>query len=275
MKTRKHPRRLHACAVALCALSPIAIATARADTNDDWQFRASAYAFLPEISGQMRAPVPGGGDVDVDADDLLDNLKFAAMGSFEAQKGRWGLFTDLIYMNVGDSISNSSALGHGTVPLPPQVSADATLDVKATVFTLAANYRAYASNTDTFDVFGGARMLDAEGDLQWQFNSPAGPVPPPQGSGRIKESRNGWDGIVGIKGRHRFDANSRWFVPYYVDAGTGESDLTWQAMAGIGYAADWGDVSLVWRHLDYDFGEGRMIDNLQFSGPALGVAFNW
>jgi len=33
-----------------------------------------------------------------------------------------------------------------------------------------------------------------------------------------------------------FGESRKWFVPYYLDVGTGESDLTWQAMGGIGYS---------------------------------------
>jgi hypothetical protein len=274
---KSHPLRLFP-AFNTAALLGLLLAPGAAlaqPSGDDWEFSANVYGFFPEINGKLRVATPAGGDVDVDADDLIENLKFAAMGGFEAQKGRWGVFTDLIYMDVGDSISDSTAVGQGTIPLPPGVTADASLDVEATAFTIAANYRAISTPANTFDVFGGARLLDATVELEWQFNTPLGPLPPPQGQGEGEASRDGWDGILGIKGRHRFGTRHQWFVPYYIDAGTGESDLTWQAATGIGYSAQWGDTFLVWRHLAYEFGDGRQIDDLQFSGPALGVAFHW
>ncbi|GAB3371738.1 hypothetical protein GCM10027431_21090 [Lysobacter rhizosphaerae] len=279
MKSPTSPKRLPFATLALCLLAP-GIAAAGSDpetefTDGQWHYGASIYAFVPRITGDLHAATPAGNDFAIAADDLIKNTKFAAMGRFEAQKGRWGLFADVLYMNVGDSISNSPTIGQGSLPLPPGVTADASLDVEATAFTIAANYRAIATATDTFDVFGGARLLDAKTELKWQFNTPMGPLPPPLGQGRGEASKDGWDGIVGIKGRHRFGARRQWFVPYYVDAGTGASDFTWQAATGIGYSAGWGDMFLIWRHLDYDFGRDRMIDNLQFSGPALGVAFTW
>lgn len=274
MKAAIHPRP-HPCAIALLGLCLCAPRLAAAGPDDDWHFRANVYGFFPEIGGHVRAPIPGGGQIDVDAQDLIDRLKFAAMGGVEAQKGRWGLFADAVYMNVGDSISNSSTIGRGTVALPPGVTASASLDVKALAFTLAANYRLVSTPDDTFDVFGGARLIDATTELDWRFDTPMGPLPPPQGQGRSEAGHDGWDGIVGIKGRHRFGARGEWFVPYYADAGTGSSDFTWQAATGIGYSAGWGETFLVWRHLDYDFGRSQMIEDLSFSGPALGVAFNW
>ena len=50
------------------------------------------------------------------------------------------------------------------------------------------------------------------------------------------------DGIVGVKGRARLGSASPWSVPFYVDVGGGESDLTWQAMGGISYAFKWGEI---------------------------------
>ena len=36
-------------------------------------------------------------------------------------------------------------------------------------------------------------------------------------------------------------------MPYYVDVGTGQSQLTWQVNAGLGYQFDWGSVLATWR----------------------------
>ena len=64
-------------------------------------------------------------------------------------------------------------------------------------------------------------------------------------------------------------------MPYYFDVGTGQSELTWQAIGGIGYAFKWGQVIAAWRYIDYKFKSDSPIQNLNFSGPAVGVAFNW
>jgi hypothetical protein len=64
-------------------------------------------------------------------------------------------------------------------------------------------------------------------------------------------------------------------VPYYVDVGAGDSDLTWQAVLGIAYSFGWGDMGVVWRHLDYDVGSSGPIQDINFSGPAAGATFRW
>ncbi len=62
-----------------------------------------------------------------------------------------------------------------------------------------------------------------------------------------------------------------------VDIGAGESEFTWQATAGVGYrAGDTVDVALVYRHLEWDIDDSaRVIDDIDFSGPTLGVIFRW
>ncbi len=78
-----------------------------------------------------------------------------------------------------------------------------------------------------------------------------------------------------MKGRLAFGSNREWFIPYYADIGTGDSDLTWQAVAGLGYAFHWGDIIAGWRYLDYQFKSSSKIDNMSLSGPMVGVAFHW
>ena len=47
------------------------------------------------------------------------------------------------------------------------------------------------------------------------------------------------------------------------------------AQTGIGFrAADWVDIALLYHHLAWDIG-GRVIEDLEFSGPALGVVFRF
>ena len=82
-----------------------------------------------------------------------------------------------------------------------------------------------------------------------------------------------WDGIVGVKGR--IALTDTWYSPYYLDVGTGDSSLTWQVMAGVGYAFDWGDLTLTYRHLSYDQSGDKLIQNLSFSGPAMGMNFRF
>lgn len=273
VRTNRSLRTMTA-AVLLTATATLGVAQAQS-RPDDWQFRAIVYAYLPDIGGSTAFPANGGSSVNVDANTILNNLKFTFMGTFEAQKGAWGLFTDILYMDVGGSKSQTRDVTIGPIQLPDGVTSDLSLDVKGTVWTIAGNYRVMATPEATFDAFAGARLLSVKEQLGWNFSANVGPIVGPGREGSSEAKLTNWDAIVGVKGRVAFGDRRQWFVPYYVDVGTGDSDLTWQAIGGIGYAFGWGEVLAAWRYLDYKFKSGKKAEDLTFNGPAIGVAFRW
>ncbi len=270
-------RQMHwivrALAVAVAGTMPTIVSAQQ--LSDQWRFQALVYGWLPDIGGKTTFPAGSGSSINVDASQIISALKFTFMGTFEAQKGRWGAFTDVIYLDVGGSKSQTRDLTVGHVSLPAGVTADATLDLKSWIWTLAGYYRVVADPGASLDVFAGARLVDIQQKLGWQFSADVGGIAPPPRTGSSDVKFNNWDGIIGAKGRFAFGANREWFVPYYVDVGTGDSDLTWQGVAGIGYAFHWGEMFAVWRYLDYNFKSGAKIEDVHFSGPAFGVAFHW
>ena len=125
------------------------------------------------------------------------------------------------------------------------------------------------------DVFAGARLADVKQKLAYQVSGNVGPLPVEGRQGSLSAETKNWDAIVGARGRVMLGAERRWFVPWYVDVGAGDSDSTWQAMAGIGYSFGWGDVLAAYRYLDYDMKSGHPIADVNFSGPAVAVVFHW
>ena len=239
-----------------------------------WQFSALIYLYLPTIGGKMAFPADGS-NINVDADTLIENLKFAFMGTFDAHNGRWGMFTDVLYLNVGGNKSQTRDFSIGNIGLPANTTADLNLDLKGTIWTLAGEYRVVSDPALKMDVLAGARMFDIKPTLGWSITGDLGPIGAPSRSGSREISGSVWDGIVGVKGRYAFGENREWFVPFYLDVGTGQSDLTWQGAAGIGYAFRWGDVLAMWRYLDYNFKSGKNLEDMNFNGPMFGVAFHW
>lgn len=47
----------------------------------------------------------GSTDISVSKSDVLDSLKMTFQGSFDAHNGRWGIFNDLFYADLGGSKS--------------------------------------------------------------------------------------------------------------------------------------------------------------------------
>ena len=105
--------------VSLAALATVGAALAPAITHaqtqptamggSEWKTALSIYAYLPTISGATTFPtVPGNPSpgVNVDASTIIDHLKMTFMGSLDIHNGKWGVFNDILYLNVGGNKSN-------------------------------------------------------------------------------------------------------------------------------------------------------------------------
>jgi hypothetical protein len=260
----------------LCAVLALAAPAAFAQAAGSWKWQAALYGYLPDIGGKTTFPDNAGGSgIVVDASTLVDNLKMTFMGSLEGHNGSWGLLTDVIYMDLGNTKSGVRDLTLGGLPLPGSASADLRYGLKGAAWTLAGLWRLSRDPASTMDLVAGARLFDMRQTLGWEFTGNLGPIALPNRVGESQVKLSNWDAIVGLKGRTAFGEGGRWFMPYHVDVGTGESKLTWQAMAGLGYAFKWGDVVVAWRYLDYDFKSGGRIESMDFNGPAIAAVFHW
>jgi hypothetical protein len=263
--------------VALCCLVAATPARAIAEgTEDRWQWDATVYLWLPTLDGETSFP-PGddGPSIDVSADQIIDGIEFVFMGAFEGRRGPWGVATDVVYLNLGASRKATRDFGIGRVEIPATVDADMTLDVSGWLWTLHGTHTVIDREAIAVNALVGARMLTLEQDLQWTFNGDISSLPLTERSGTSRTKESQWDAIVGMKGRATLGAERHWYIPYYVDVGAGESDLTWQVMAGLGYSFGTIAVTGAWRYLDYDLGESASIESLALNGPALGITFRF
>jgi len=256
-------------AIGLFGLAPVA-AQAQA-TNDKWQWEAAMYGWFPSIETTTSFPSGASATIDVSAEDVIDSLKFALMGYIEARKGRWGVWSDLVYSDEGGSVDGSRAFTVGGNPV--NASASLSLDIKSTIWSLAGIYNLTSTPDNTTDLLFGVRMLNMKQTLNYSLSSSIPELPASSGEARVDGTD--WDAIVGLKGRYSFGAGRKWFLPYHADVGTGDSRLTWQISAGVGYKFDWGSLYATWRYLDYDFKSGNALQNMNMSGAAIGAAFQF
>jgi hypothetical protein len=271
---------LLACA-ALSSASSIAAepdaAPAEPAKPDAWKFQAVIYGYLPSVDGTTSFSGTGGGgsDVGTDAGSILDSLQFAFMGAFDARHDKWGVFADVVYADFGKSVSNTRDLSINGTPIPGDVSASVDFNLTGWCWTVVGTYTAFDRPHFFMEAVAGVRILDLKENLAWNLSGNIGSVPVDARQGDRGSNPINWDGVVGVRGRVPLGAKRRWFIPYYLDLGSGESTFTWQAVAGVGYSWKWGDVLAAWRYLDYDMKSGSDIETLSFSGPAIGVAFRW
>jgi hypothetical protein len=246
------------------------------DSGSDWEWRATIYAWFPTIDGNSQLPTgPGGPSIEVDPDDLLSNLDFTFMGALKVKKDSWGLFTDILYLDLGSSKTGSRDFTIGQMELPAAVNLDAVYDLKSWAWTMAGTYSLSESSGSSADLLFGVRLLDLDQQLNWTVNGDLAGLGLPGRSGSASGSESNWDAVIGINGHASLGTDGPWFIPYHADIGAGDSDFTWQAMAGIGYQFGWGAVVLNYRYLDYDLDSESSITDLTLGGFLLGASFAW
>jgi hypothetical protein len=192
-----------------------------------------------------------------------------------AHNGQWGAFTDVIYLDVGNAKTGSRDFTIGNIGLPAGTAADLDLDLKAWVWTVAGEYRVASGPGFTVDLLAGARMFDVTQRLRWNISGSLGPIAATSRSGEAEVSQTVWDAIVGVRGQHVFGDRGQWSLPVYLDVGGGQSARTWQAAAGIGYAFGWGQLSALYRYVDYELKSGKNVQGMNFGGPMVGATFRW
>lgn len=122
-------------------------------TADDWQVTAWAYGWLAGLEGTTG--VKGfTSEVDIPFSGILDHLDMTASINLEAQKGRWGGWTDGMYLKV-------SAGGETPDPLLDIVNVSMTqVAAEAALF-----YRVWEGDRGCLDLYAGARYMSVKGDL--------------------------------------------------------------------------------------------------------------
>jgi hypothetical protein len=266
-----------ACAVVAAAAPLLGTpTTACAEVPPRSDAALSLHGWFPEVRGQTRfTGAPGGGGFVVDVGDLLGNLEMTFQGTLDLRQGDWGALVDVVYMSVG---TTRDALRTGTVGgvgMPAGASAATEYDNKTRVWTVAAYYRAIEVPGSTLDVVAGLRYLDIRQTLDWAVTGNVGGIPGTARTGSGSARVGNADLIVGLRGRVGGLRGSPWFFPWYVDMGTGESDLTWQVMGGVGHVFRWGEAVLAWRYMEYRLGAGAAMDTLTLTGPMIGATLRW
>ena len=222
-------------------------------SSDEWQFGAEVYLWGASIDA-----TPTGGDtLHISFSDIIDNLDMAMMTTLDARKGKWSLLSDIIYMDISTDQKGTAEL----VGMP--VRTDINVGMESWIVTAAGGYTIMETDKFSLDLLAGARYLWLKIPLEFKIG-PAGIKATPKG--------DFWDGIIGVKGK--VDLADKWYLTYYADVGTGDSDSTLQALAGLNYRFKKVDAAFGYRYLNWDIG-GSAIDEITIKGPFAGVKFRF
>ena len=248
-------------APAVLAIILMISATPSASAEDGWDFDLAIYGWLPTIEGKLAYEIPELGDsIEVDPGTLLDNLQFTAMIGFAANRGRWSILGDVIYLKEAASREELLDIGAG-------VNLRADFEMKAWLLGFGGAYEVASSSRSSLGVLVGARYFSTDSNLRLRADGPL------ETDVSLGSSASLWNGVAGVRGW--LGLSDHWFVPYHLDLGTGDSDFTWQGYAGIGHQWRWGSLVLGYRYLDFDQGDGSEVRGLTMAGAELGVVFHF
>lgn len=256
-------------AVMSTALALSIVHTACGTEPNTWEHEIGIYGWFAGIDGSVKYPGgPGSGaDFSYDADDILENLEMIFMGSWESKYNRWSIIADIVYMDVGDSATQTFNVGSGS---GATAAGSVDLDLSSWILSGAVGYEVVQSEQGSLSLLGGVRYTTVDVDSSMSFT---GPSPVTRSPASISESEGVLDGIVGIRGRVQLTEN--WYLPYHADIGAGGSDFTWQLFAGVGYRFSWGDIRFGYRHLSYEFDDDKVMQDMTMSGPVIGIGFRF
>jgi hypothetical protein len=252
-----------------------------------WTFEVAPYLWMPSVHSTLNFSLPPalGGTVSANSSigfgALVSNLNFATMVSADARYDRFSVLTDFIYMNLGGTDAQFRTLNfpnHPAIPISASVQTRASLDLTSSIWTLAGGYTVVQGGWGNFDAIVGFRYLSVNPRLDYNLAltvaGPRGNGATFGGGGSVSGSGNFWNGIGGFRGRIRV-GDGGLFIPYYFDAGTGGSNLTWQIASGLGYHAGPVDLSLTYRYLSFEQSSSSVVQHLWIQGPMLMVNFTF
>ncbi len=230
--------------------------------GNEWRYEVTPYIWAPGIKGTFNLNSGPAKSVDLNSSSVLSNLKTGAMLAAEAHYGNWGI--------MGDFIS-ATLQNFGTTPIYGGVAQVATkATVQQTILTGVATYTVVNNKNAYIDGLLGVRAIDLTASLNDNLVGTSRSL-------SISSKTSTVDPIIGAKGRYRI-ADSPWYIPAYVDIGSGggTTNLTWQVAAGIGKSFnDLVDATLTYRALYYDMKSTGLVQKTTMQGAQLAVMFKF
>jgi hypothetical protein len=224
-----------------------------ATTESGWHVRTALYGWATMLDGDVTlrgidAPV------DVGFDEILDNLDYAVMGVVEIGRGEWSFFADLFLAQL------SAGASKGNLEFETQ------LDQFIGTFAITRNV--INEPRTRLDLYAGARVNSMELDLDIETNR--------LGTFSGSQAKTWVDPVIGI--RFQQELTDRFFVRAVGDIGGFgvSSDLTWQALAALGYhISDSSSVALGYRGIGTDYEGGDFGYDVISHGLIIGFEYKF
>lgn len=234
-------------------------------SDNDWKHEGAIYLWGAEIESKTST----GTDIEMTFDEILDNLNLAAMGTLGAQKGRFKLITDFIFMDLEDTEKGSVY-----VPIEHRnltgfsVGEKLTVELKSWVVQPMVGYTIFEKDKTSLDLTIGARYLWLETDITYKTTGPM-----TERKIKISERDDVWDGIIGTRGKLKI--SDQWHIRGHLDVGTGDSDYSYQGLISAGYQHDKVTAAFGYRYLKWEFENDSALKNMKINGPFIGILYSF
>lgn len=241
-------------AFAICG-SAMLLATSATAQDSSWIYSATLYGWLPGMTTSIET---GSGTIESEssASDALSNLDMVFMGTFQAQRDRWGFASDLLYLDLSNS--KETPLG---------LFGEASVGVTTTALSGYALYRVTTDPAIAFDIGAGFRAFDVDIDLALTSGSVDG----------FSQSLGGsWVDPL-IAARVAVPLSEEWALTGFADwGGSGGDDETWQVFGSVKYAfSDKWSTQVGYRYMEISKElDGRDV-SVDLGGPVVAVAFKF
>ena len=244
---------------------------AEAQDGDSWEWTIAPYLWASDVSLDLTIndDTTIGGDAAFK--DILNKVDSVFMGHFEGRKGRWGMYFDMIYLDLSDS--NTVSVGPGG-PILGDLTVKAGMKMK--LYDAGGIFRLSESNAPTqFDLLAGIRYIDL--DVAADLTLP-GPAMTPV---NIRTGPSETDLMLGARIIRQFA--DRWHWALRGDVSFGGTEGTYNGLATMGYT--FGQSRLFTLTAGYRItaidiegstqrGNPTQAD-IKLSGPFMGFVFNF
>jgi hypothetical protein len=227
-----------------------------------WHFTVAPYFWMAGLEGTVS--VAGVTELPVEASfsQIIDHFDLGLLAHFEARQDRWGIGTDLVYLNLGADVASAR-------PILGRLDLEA--DVRQTLlegfgFYRAATWETAGGRSGFLDALLGARYVGTSAKIDGT------------GFEGTKRTLDWVDGMVGL--RLHAPLGSRFGLLARADVAGLGSDFTWNLQADLTFhlSRHWA-LGAGYRYFDVDYDSGTGLDrklyDVTFNGPLVGAAYTW
>lgn len=237
-------------------------AAGQSGNDDDWQFLLEPYGFIPKVP----VTAANGEEVEISQSQILDNLSGALMLITGARKNKWSFYLDTIYFDLqGDDSATRETVG--LLGINRTTEFDVDIEVKGWLVTGTAGYAVIDNASTRLELGGGFRYYQEDLDFELDVG---------RLNGSADYSWELWDAVAMVRGNT--DLNDKWYVSYYADASSGDTDLTYQLVGALNYRYDDFTLSGGYRYIKWEFDKssdapGSIAKDQVAEGPFIGFKF--